>query len=144
MANAVDKLTRSMSRSGCTSGAGGGDALPEPDEKGAAAQKVAVPRKERIFLTPSNVLEQWCTVVVTILGLALYALIIGNAASILAKFDSTRQQHARQIAALHAFLKRKGISPASNLGQRLTQYFELTLQGGKLSRSVVQTCNATC
>ena len=47
MANAVDKLTRSMSRSGCTSGAGGGDALPEPDEKGAAAQKVAVPRKER-------------------------------------------------------------------------------------------------
>ena len=85
-----------------------------------------------IFLTPSNVLEQWCTVVVTILGLALYALIIGNAASILAKFDSTRQQHARQIAALHAFLKRKGISPASNLGQRLTQYFEFTLQGGRL------------
>ena len=90
--------------------------------------------------SPKLIPEQLFSMVVTLLGLLLYAVIIGNMASILSAFDRQATDVRKQLRAARDFLRKKGIRADSSLGDRILQYFEFTLrdgEGGDKSDAVV-------
>nr|6CJQ_A Chain A, SthK cyclic nucleotide-gated potassium channel [Spirochaeta thermophila DSM 6578]6CJQ_B Chain B, SthK cyclic nucleotide-gated potassium channel [Spirochaeta thermophila DSM 6578]6CJQ_C Chain C, SthK cyclic nucleotide-gated potassium channel [Spirochaeta thermophila DSM 6578]6CJQ_D Chain D, SthK cyclic nucleotide-gated potassium channel [Spirochaeta thermophila DSM 6578]6CJT_A Chain A, SthK cyclic nucleotide-gated potassium channel [Spirochaeta thermophila DSM 6578]6CJT_B Chain B, S len=73
-------------------------------------------------ITPSTPTQTVYTIVIELLGAAMYGLVIGNIASLVSKLDAAKLLHRERVERVTAFLSYKRISP--ELQRRIIEYFD--------------------
>jgi voltage-gated potassium channel len=73
-------------------------------------------------ITPTNNAQNFYAIGVMILGVGVYAYIIGNIASIITNLDPAKAAHLRQLERMQAFMHYRQLPPA--LQQRIREYYD--------------------